>query len=129
MSLEYILSKFQVFLDCHFYQTLDYHKVVFWQTRFQEIVRIVVKCCLDYLRKKGEVLNNNGSAGKVHLYSRKHLRSGLMQFLKFCLNHSSLRWLKPKLHLASNFKVNGWWIPYINSGVGRPNLSKIIWLF
>ena len=54
-------------------------------------MRIVVKCCLGYLRKKGEVLNNNGSAGKVHLSSRKHLQSGLMQFLKFCLNHSSLR--------------------------------------
>ena len=56
--------------DCNFHKTL-----VLRQTRLQEVVRIVVKCCLNRLRKKYGVLNNNnnnnnnnnGSAGKKML--------------------------------------------------------------
>ena len=30
-----------------------------------------------------------------------------------------------ELNLVSNFRPKGWWIPYIQSGVGRPSLSKV----
>ena len=64
LSPKYILWKFQVFFDCHFHQKSDCQKVMFGQTRLQEIVQIVVKCCLNHLGKKYGVLNNNGSVRK-----------------------------------------------------------------
>ena len=39
--------------------------------------------------------------------SREHIQNGLMQFLKLCLNLCSLKWLKPKLNLVSNFGPKG----------------------
>ena len=127
MSLEYILSKFQVFLDCHFHQTLDCQKVVFWQTRLQEIVQIVVICCLNHLRKNTECWIILAVQEKMlsWLDFKEHVQSWLMQFLKLCLNLCSLNRLKPNVNLVSNFRPKGWWIPYIKSGVGRSSLSKI----
>ena len=57
-------------------------------------MQIVAKCCLNHLRKKYGVLNDNGSAGKkclVDSTSREHVQNGLMQFLKLCLNPCLLR--------------------------------------
>ena len=128
MSLVYTLSKFQVFFDSHFHQKLDCHKVVFWQTRLQEVVRILVKCRLNHLRKKYGVLNNTSSAGKkclVELTSKEHEESALMQFPKLCLNLWSLRWFKPNHNLGNNFRHEGWWILYIKSVVRWPSWSKV----
>ena len=54
----------EVIFDCYFHQKMDCHKVVSWQIRLQELVRVVVKCCLNHLRKKYGVLNINRGAGK-----------------------------------------------------------------
>ena len=87
MGLEYILLTFQVFCDCHFHQKLDFRNIVFSQILSQEVVE--VKCCLNHLRKKYGVLNNNGSVRKkclVDSSSRGHVQTGLMQFPRLCLN-------------------------------------------
>ena len=66
-----------------------------------------MKCCLNHLRKKYGVLQNNGSAGKKYLvYSsaRENVQSRLTQFLKICLNLFLLRLLTPNLNLLNNFK-------------------------
>ena len=127
MSLEYILSKFQVFLDCHFHQTLDCHKVVFWQTCLQEIMQIVVKCCLNHLRKKYKVLNNNGSEGKMFgwIDFKRTCIKWVNAVFKIMFKSMFLRWLKPNLYLVNNFRPKGWWILYIMLRVGRLSLCKI----
>ena len=83
MGLDYI-SKFQVFIDCLFYQKLDWHKEVFWQTCLQEETQTMVKCSLNHSRKKYGVLNYNGNAEKkkylLHSNSEEHVQSELMQF-------------------------------------------------
>ena len=107
---------------------MNCHEVLFWQTRLQQITQFVMKYCLNHLRKKYEVLQNNGSAGKkylVYLTARENVQSRLTQFLKLCLNLFLLRLLTPNLNLLNNFKPKIWWIWYIKSGVVRPSLSKI----
>ena len=106
---------------------MNCHEVLFWQTRLQKITQFVMKCCLNHLRKKYGVLQNNGSAGKKYLvYStaRENVQSRLTQFLKICLNLFLLRLLTPNLNLLNNFKPKIWWIWYIKSGVVLPSLSK-----
>ena len=103
-KFENILKKgslMHVTIACMKHLEYALHKVVFWQTCIQEIVQIAVKCCLNCLRKKYRVLNNNF---KKMFSWREHVQSGLMQFLKLCLNLCSLRWLNPNLNLVSNFR-------------------------
>ena len=60
-------------------------------------MQIVVKCCLNHLRKKYGVLNNNGSAEKKWLVDstlREHVQSELMEFSKLCFNLVSISDLK-----------------------------------
>lgn len=89
MGLGYI-SKFQVFIDCLFYQKLDWHKEVFWQTCLQEETQTMVKCSLNHSRKKYGVLNYNGNAEKKILTS--------LEFRRTCI-----KWVNAILEIIFKF--------------------------
>ena len=68
-------------------------------------------------------MHNYGNAeGNIRMYAHKEKRS--IVSLKLCRNLCSRKLLRPRRSGVNNFNPRGWWILYINAGLGRINLSS-----